>query len=288
MSFHRFQLEQRVFEESQKPSKDFKTLTVLVGSDKTGTWMRRLFFTYKSLDTLAKFFQRVHSITLKQKDVILHQWSGVQWSVWHMLHDSQVLTNRADSQFHIPLPVTGICADLCAHPLQISIEFPVSVYQEEQNRCGVLYQTANHLCTAAHYWTMDQHQECKIATSQKQIQIPVTISASTTHVGGVVFLLPGANRIVKGGQLVDLTDQAILQRFESNYVPAYLDKAFFGMPLPKQPLFTCTLSDWQNHVPQETDFPAHNVRLDLEVDQEDVQEDFGVTLFAIVGRSVVC
>jgi hypothetical protein len=259
--------------------------------------VKQLHVTYKSIedDAAKDFFKRLTEVTIEQDGVVRHRLTSSVWSSSLVLQQRNLVKNRKESMLYIPLWHDGLHQDVTSHPVLITFSF--RQYQKEHERLGifVLYDTLQRgkvEIPASHpdyYWTFSNAIHVSMPKSdgkEKQVEINLPWFGQDTTVGQIVFHVPGANAWIDGGRIWE--GENLVHHFADAYTAVVVDKMLFDLPVPKQPLFTCTFCNWQKEKPDQglmlPDSGGLRMQLNLaEMPADNRPEDAKLELFVVLG-----
>lgn len=274
------------------------------------TRVKSMHLVFYSLDKPEKFFANVVHVSIQQNIQTVHFMDKTQWGTWLILHDERVHTNKHDSANHVALPWQGCSSrSLESDHISVYLKLAISAKQLDDFKFRVMYQTESTWqapCTKLdrvssppppvsslfgvfpQYYTFGLHQTHPISfKSNPKFEIPLQncFNSCDVSLAGVMFLIPGANQVLKHGHLEMIEKQTglthVVSKFTNKYEACYMDKYMFGIPVSqmKSPINTCTLVPWLTNqaAPFGWNLAQFEFRLVLFIDTEDVP-DQGCTL----------
>lgn len=259
--------------------------------------VKQLHVTYKSIedDAAKDFFKRLLEVTIEQDGQIRHRLTSSIWSTSLVLQQRNLVKNRKESMLYIPLWHDGLHQDVHTHP--VCITFTFRQYLKEHERLGlfVLYDTLQRGSikleqpSPKYYWTFSNPLYVsmpKVDEKEKEVEINLPWFGQDTTVGQIVFHVPGANAWIDNGKIWNNDD--LVHQFTDAYSSVVVDKMLFDLPLPKQPLFTCTFCNWQKETPEQGLLLPTDGSLRLQLNLADMPadnrpEDAKLELFVVLG-----
>ena len=251
-------------------------------------FVNALFLTYNSPEEFSNLITRLHSICIKQNNVVLHDIESDVWARSMSLFTANVIKSKNNSLFYLPLWCSGL-----RH--MSNIEFPIEVtlkfktYQEEHERCGIYVQYGHFHDSSPYYWTFSKTQRVPIPETEEKMHFELDCVKDTRRLGAVIIYLEN-RAIVSCGKLTQETtpfdpEQKTLYEFSDVYEVAAIDKMLFEF-IQKVPLLTmsfCTWTESPNGLPINLSPYSYTVHLGLEKVKDDIRPNF-LECFGVVER----